>query len=52
MSIQFNPSNKTFKLDTANTSYVIYINRYGYLLHLYYGVQLPDDELEYLAYTA
>ena len=51
MPISFSLDNKTFKLDTASTSYVMHINKYGYLLHLYYGVLLPDDELEYLAYT-
>ena len=51
MPIQFNSNNNIFKLDTLNTSYVMCINKYGYLLHLHYGVRLPDDELEYLGFT-
>ena len=51
MPIQFYPENKIFKLDTASTSYAIQINKYGYLLHLYYGALVPDAELEYLGYT-
>ena len=51
MSIQFYPENKIFKLDTNSTSYAIQINKYGYLLHLYYGAAVSDSELDYLAYT-
>ena len=51
MSIKFNPENKTFKLDTNTTSYVIQVNRYGYLMHHYYGALISDDALEYLNFA-
>ena len=51
MSIKFHPENKIFKLDTASSSYALQINRYGYLLHLYYGAPVSDSELDYLAFT-
>jgi len=51
MPIQFISESNTFKLDTASTSYVLGINRYGYLLHYYYGAYVPDAELGYLAFT-
>lgn len=51
MAISFNSENKTFKLDTDSTSYLLMINKYGYLLHLYYGAYIADDELEYLSFT-
>ena len=34
MPIIFEPQTKIFKLDTLSTSYVMRINKYGYLLHL------------------
>ena len=51
MPIQFNTKSKTFKLDTATTSYVMQVNRYGYLLHHYYGAWVDDCELEELNFT-
>ena len=51
MSIKFNPENLTFKLDTCSTSYVIQVNRYGYLMHNYYGALVSDDALEYLNFA-
>ena len=50
MPIKFNSENKTFKLDTLASSYVIGINRYGYLMHHHYGAPVSDDALEYLNY--
>ena len=46
MPIKFNGDSKTFKLDTSTTSYVIQINRYGYLVHNYYGARVSDDALD------
>ena len=51
MAIQFIPSTKIFKLDTESTSYIFQINRYGYLLHHYYGAYIPDSEMDYLGFT-
>ena len=51
MPIQFYSENNTFKLDTCSTSYVMQINKYGYLLHHYYGASIDDCELEYLGFT-
>lgn len=52
MPIKFNYENKTFKLDTNTSSYVIQINRYGYLLHNYYGAFVTDDVLDDLNYIS
>ena len=51
MPIQYYEDKKIFKLDTKESSYVMQINSYGYLLHLYYGSLIPDHELDYLSYT-
>ena len=51
MPINFNQNNKTFKLDTNTTSYVIGVNTYGYLMHNYYGAFISDDDLEYLNFA-
>ena len=47
--ITFNEHNRTIKLDTPNTSYVLGIRSGGFLLNLYYGRRLPDDNLWPLA---
>ena len=52
MPIKFNNEAKAFKLDTLSSSYVIGINRYGYLMHNYYGALISDDALEYLNYAS
>ena len=51
MPIKFNPENQSFKLDTCATSYVMQVNRYGYLMHNYYGALVSDDALEYLNFA-
>ena len=51
MPIQFYSENKTFKLDTSSTSYVMQINKYGYIMHHYYGAWVDDCELEDLNFT-
>ena len=43
--ITYNEKNRTIKLDTPNTSYVLGIEKGGFLLNLYYGRRLPDDNL-------
>lgn len=47
--ITYNEQNRTIKLDTPNTSYVLGIREGGFLLNLYYGRRLPDDDLWVLA---
>ena len=42
MPIIYNEKNKTFKLDTDNTSYIIQVYEENYLLNLYYGNFIPD----------
>lgn len=37
MSIIYNEHKKIFTLHTKNTSYQMMVDKYGYLLHLYYG---------------
>lgn len=46
--ITFNKDTNTFRLDTANTTYAICINR-GYVGHAYYGKKLGDDDITYLS---
>ncbi len=43
--IKYNEKNRTIKLDTPDTSYVLGIRDGGFLLNLYYGRRLPDDNL-------
>ncbi|MBR3553224.1 MAG: alpha-galactosidase [Clostridia bacterium] len=47
--IAYNKQNHTIKLDTPNTSYVLGVREGGFLLNLYYGRRLPDDNLWSLA---
>lgn len=44
MPITFDEKRKIFKLDTLGSTYAIGI-REGYLIHLYYGKKIPDDNL-------
>ncbi|MBO5069178.1 MAG: alpha-galactosidase, partial [Roseburia sp.] len=42
MPIIYDPQNRTFKLDTAASSYMIKVYEENYLLNLYYGALIPD----------
>ena len=42
MPIIYDSKNKTFKLDTATSSYIIEIYDENYILNLYYGAKIPD----------
>ena len=42
--INFDSKNKTFKLDTPNTSYVIGVVDFDQLVNLYYGDKIADTE--------
>lgn len=44
MPITLDEKRKIFKLDTLDSTYAIGI-REGYLIHLYYGKKIPDDNL-------
>lgn len=44
MPITFDEKRKIFKLDALDSTYAIGI-REGYLIHLYYGKKIPDDNL-------
>lgn len=47
MAILFNEKAKTFTLHTRNTSYQMKIGSFDYLLHLYYGPCVPDEDMSY-----
>lgn len=42
MPIIYDNQNRTFKLDTATSSYIIKVYDENYLLNLYYGAPIPD----------
>lgn len=42
MSIKYDEKKRTFKLDTATSSYLIKIYEQDYLLNLYYGAPIPE----------
>lgn len=48
MSIRFSEESQTFSLRTKSSSYIMRRNEYGYLLHMYYGERLEDENLDYL----
>lgn len=51
MPIFYNPEIKIFTLQTQNTTYQMKVGDYGYLLHLYYGAKIGEnDDLSLLAY--
>ena len=50
MSISFNQNKNIFTLHTKNTTYQMQVDKYGYLLHLYYGARnigFADDMLTF-----
>ncbi len=51
MAIKFNETNKIFKLDTDNTTYMIGISPEGYVGHVYYGEKIESDDAYYLLRT-
>ena len=53
MSIFIDDKERIFKLDTANTSYIMAVaDEPGYLGHVYYGRRLKDDDVRYLLRTS
>ncbi|MGN0141492.1 MAG: alpha-galactosidase [Roseburia sp.] len=52
MNIQFDAEKKIFKLDTANTSYVIALaDEENFIGHAYYGGRISDTDVSYLMRT-
>lgn len=45
MPISFNEEKKIFKIDTLDSTYAIGIFEQNFLIHLYYGKKIPDDNL-------
>ena len=50
MPISFDAQKQIFKLDTKTSTYAMLVLESGYLVHLYYGERLPDNNLKYLMY--
>lgn len=48
MGIRYMEEEKLFKLDTPGSTYVCSVTE-GFLLHLYYGEPVSDDDVRYLA---
>lgn len=52
MMIHYNENERTFKLDTPNTSYMIgIVDEEGFIGHIYYGRKLRDSDVAYLMRT-
>lgn len=51
MSIIFNQEHSTITMNTKNSSYQIQISEHNFLLHLYYGQRVLDDDMSYLYMT-
>ena len=49
--IHYNSENKSFLLSGKNYSYAMFINRTGFLQHLYYGRKIEESDLAYLIKT-
>ncbi len=48
MAIQFNQQSKVFTLHTKNSTYQMQVDKFQYLLHLYYGSKIENQEMTYL----
>lgn len=49
MAISYHEKERTFKLDTPNSTYLISIvDTEGFLGHVYYGRRIPDTDMSYL----
>ena len=48
MAIQFNEQSKVFTLHTKNSTYQMQVDKFNYLLHLYYGSKIENQEMTYL----
>lgn len=50
MSIRYDHFNRTFKIDTKESSYVFCISEGDIIEHLYYGKKIYDSDLAYLSH--
>lgn len=48
MAIKFIEESKTFKLDSKTSSYIFRVFEGGYLVHYYYGANIPDTDVDEL----
>ena len=48
MSVFFDEKNMSFKLTASESCYMLKVAPGGYLAHVYYGKDLPDEDLSYL----
>ena len=48
MPIQFNESTRVFTLHTKNSTYQMQADKHDYLLHLYYGSKIENQDMSYL----
>ena len=46
MPISFDDSKKIFKLDTPSSTYAFKVYDENYLIHLYYGAYVPDNDFD------
>ncbi len=46
--ISFDSKKNTFRLDTPNSTYCIFINERGYIGHAYFGSKIGADDVSYL----
>jgi alpha-galactosidase len=46
--ISFDSKTNTFRLETPNSTYCIFINERGYIGHSYYGSKIGKDDVSYL----
>lgn len=49
--IHYNCETKSFLINGKNYSYAVYINRAGFLQHIYYGRKIEENDLAYLVKT-
>ncbi len=50
MAIIFNEQQRTYTIQTKNTTYQMKLNAFDVLLHTYYGRRIEGDDLGYVAY--
>lgn len=48
MGIVYSKSDRTFTIQTKNTTYQMQVDPYGFLLHLYYGKKIDGSCMDYL----
>lgn len=48
MPIQFNEPTRVFTLHTKNSTYQMQVDKHDYLLHLYYGSKIENQDMSYL----